>query len=291
MKSVEERIWEAQSVQGEELWKIIRDPHPAVLANAVINRNLQEDMAVFLAKKKGTPAEALSALATDVRFRDSYPLKLALCKNPRTPQKITMGLLKFLRIFDLSDITRNQLVPINIRQKIEYNISQQVPSMPSGVKTALARRANSTIVMMLIENSDEQVALTCLDSPSITEGHIYKIIYKQTTKPHVIRIIAEHKKWSLRHAVKFALVRNFYTPMKYVVRFLSELRISDLKELHNDPKLPASSRPFIFRELRERNETTVIGDEPVYSLSEEDDESIVDTRNGTFDLPEDEGNR
>lgn len=284
MKSVEERIRIAQSADGEELWKIIRDSHPAVLMNATMNRHLQEDMAVFMAKKKTTPPEALSFLATDMRFRDSYPLKLALCKNPKTPQKISMGLLKFLRIFDLSDITRSQHIPINIRQKIEYNISQQIPSMPSGVKTALARRANSTIVMMLLEKSDKKVASTCLDSPSITEGDIYKIINKKTTKAHVIGFIAEHGKWSLRYAVKFALVRNFYTPMESVVRFLSQLKTGDLKELHNDPKLPASTRPFIFRELRDRNETTQIGDEPVFSLSANDDDSLHDVYDG---IPED----
>jgi len=289
MESVEERIRRAQSAEGEELWGIVRDPHPAVLTNAAMNRHLQEDMAVFIAKKKGSPPEALSALATDARFRDSYPLKLALCKNPRTPQKVTMGLLKFLRIFDLSDITKNQHVPINIRQKIEYNISQQIPSMPSGVKVALARRANSTIVMMLVEKSDELVASTCLNSPSITEGHIYKIINRQTTKQHVIRLIAEHGKWSLRYAVKFALVRNFYTPMGHVVRFISDLKTADLKELHNDPKLPASTRPFIFRELRDRNETTMIGDEPIFSLSEDDDNSIDNVYNGNFDDSEDGG--
>lgn len=275
-----ERIRIAQEAQGEELWKIVRDSNPEVLMNATMNRHLQEDMAVFIAKKKASPPEALSFLATDMRFKDSYPLKLALCKNPKTPLKITMGLLKFLRIFDLSDLTRNQRVPINIRQKVEYNISQQIPSMPSGVKTALARRANNTIIMMLLEKSDPQVASTCLDSPVLTEGDIYKIINKQTTKSHVIGLIADHRKWSLRYAVRFALVRNFYTPMGHVVRFISQLKTVDLKELHNDPKLPASTRPFIFRELRDRNETTLIGDEPVFSLTEEDDDSLHEVYDG-----------
>jgi hypothetical protein len=50
-----------------------------------------------------------SMLAGDIRFKSSYRLKLNLCKNPKTPQKIVLSLLKYLRIFDLGDITKDRI--------------------------------------------------------------------------------------------------------------------------------------------------------------------------------------
>lgn len=277
MRALEERIKTASTADAEELWKIIRDPHPEVISTAILNRNLTEDMAVFIAKKKGTPQEALGFLANDIRFKESYKLKLAVCRNPKTPQRTTLSLLKFLRVFDLCDIVKDQLININIRQKIEYIISERIPSMPSGVKLALAKRANANIVMSLLESSDERVVGACLDSPVLTEGHFYKLINRPATKAVVIKMLAEHAKWSLRYFVRFALIRSFYTPMCNVVKFIDGMKTADLKDLYSDPKLPASTRPFIFRELLNRGETAEVQEDEVHVLAGDEDTLFPDT--------------
>src|SRR5512135_1823396 len=105
MATVEQRMRAALTAGGEELWTLIRDPHPEVLSQSTLNRNLTEEMAVFIAKSKTVSAETLGFLAGDVRFRGSYRLKVVLCKNPRTPLKVVLSMLKFIRLFDLSDIT------------------------------------------------------------------------------------------------------------------------------------------------------------------------------------------
>ncbi len=224
-------------------------------------------MAVFLAKKKSTSQEVLGLLANDIRFKDSYKLKLVICKNPKTPQKITLSLLKYLRIFDLGDITKDQNIPINLRQKIEYMISEKIPSLPSGIKIALAKRANINIIVTLLERGDKRVISNCLDSPILTEGHLCNVINKPVTKPLLIKMIAEHTKWSLRYQIRFALLRNFNTPMPLVTKFISKMKLSDLKELYSDRNLPTSTKPFIYRELLDRNETVEIKKEETFELS------------------------
>lgn len=271
---VDKRIKLAHTAHGEELWRLVRDQHPDVILNAALNRNLTEDMAVFIAKKKTTPAEALGHLANDIRFKDSYKLKLAICKNYKSPQRITLSLLKFLRIFDLGDMTKDLGIPISTRQKIEYSLSEKIPSLPSGIKTALAKSANSNIIFVLMEKGDKKVVRTCLDSPTLTEGHLCKLINKTTLKPHLIKIIAENPKWSLRYSIRYALIRNFYTPMSFVTRFIRDMKTVDLKELYSDKRLPTSTRPFIFRELLERDETVDITKEEIYELSDDEDSSL-----------------
>jgi hypothetical protein len=265
-----EKISAALSAEGEELWKLIREHRPEIILNATLNRHLTEDMAVFIARKKTVSSETLEFLAGDVRFKDSYKLKLALCKNPRTPQRVTFAQLKFLRIFDLSDLTKEQILPLNVRQKIEQSIGEKIPSLPLGVRTALARRANSAIVALLMEKGDENVVSACLDSPALTEGLLHKIISRKTTQPLVVRSIAEHPKWSLRYSVKFGLIRNFNTPMACVVKFIEGMKATDLRDLYADPKLPAGTRPFIFRELAGRNETVDMQKQEIYSIEDEE---------------------
>lgn len=260
----------AASAEGEELWKLIRDRHPDVLLEATLNRNLSEDMAVLIAKNVSTPPEALEFLSGDKRFKGSYKLKLALCRNPRTPQRVTFSLLKFLRIFDVSDLTKDQHIPTNVRQKMEQFLSDKIPSLPSGIKTAIARRVNASIVSVLIGTGDEHVVDACLENPLLTEGILSAIINRPTTKAAAIRAIAANPKWSLRYTVRYALVRNFHTPMVYVDQFIRELKSADLKDLYADPKLPASTRPFIFRELLERGETTEEKRARTYKLDEEE---------------------
>jgi len=276
MTTVEERLRTALTARGEELWTLIRDPHPEVVSQATLNRDLTEEMAVFIAKRKTISAETLGFLAGDIRFKGSYKLKLAICKNPRTPQKVTLSMLKFIRLFDLSEITRDQHININIRQKVESMIAEKIPAMPLGNKTALARKASTNILLSLMERGDERVISICLDSPSLTEAHLYKLINNPQTKPAVIKMLAAHTKWSLSYFVRFALIRNFYTPMPFVAKFITQMKTTDLKDLYADPKVPSSTKPFLFRELGQRGETVDIQEEVTYDLHDDDDHVLSD---------------
>ncbi len=267
----EDRIKRAQEAPPEELWKLLRSDYSDILPYAVLNSSLNEEMAVYIAKKRHIPAEVLGHLANDIRFRDSYKLKLAICRNPKTPQKITLSLIKFLRIFDLGDLTRDQHIAISIRQKIEHVLIEKIPSMPSGNMIALSKRANSTIVLALMGKGDRKVIQECLDSPSLTEGDIFRAITRADIKPMLVRTIAVHPKWSLRYHLKLALVRNYHTPMLQVSNFISELKTSDLKELYNDEHVSLSTKPFLFRELRDRGVTAETEDEEIYELQDEND--------------------
>jgi hypothetical protein len=273
-QTVDEKIRDALTAAGEGLWRLIRDPHPDVQANAVLNRNLTEDMAVYIAKRRNVSPETVGFLAGDVRFRDSYALRNALCRNPRTPQRITFALLKFLRIFDLADISRDQQIAVAVRRKIEFMLAEKIPPMPSGVKIALAKRANAATLLLLMEKGDARVVGACLESPVLTEGHLYRLINRAATKAEVIKTISAHAMWSLRYHVRFSLIRNYFTPMSEVLVFIRSMKTADLRELYADPKVPVSTKPFLFSELRERGESVEAGKEQVFDLSGEEDADL-----------------
>jgi hypothetical protein len=236
-----------------------------------MNCHLNEEMALFIAKKRNTPAEALGFLAGDIRFKESLKLKLAICRNPKTPQRVTFSLLKSLRIFDLGDLTRDQAVPITVRQKIELMLAEKIPSLPSGVQIALSKRSNTNIVVSLLERGDKHVINACLDSPLITEAHLCTTINKPTVKPAVIHSISEHPKWSLRYSIKYALIRNHHTLMVRVTRFITEMKTNDLRDLYSCESLSRSTKPFIFSELKLRGETLAMPEEDIFELTEDDE--------------------
>ncbi len=252
----------------------MRDARPEVISRAMYNRNFSEDMALFVARRRDVHSEVLALLAGDRRFRDSSKLKLAICRNPKTPQKVALSLLKFLRVFDLADVARDQQININLRRKIEYILAERISSMPSGVKKALARKANSNIIALLIESGDGGVIAACLDSPFLTEGLLYKLLIKKSVKPPLIRMTAEHRKWSSRYFIRFGLIRSFHTPMRHVLQFIKAMKTPDLRDLYSDPKLPSSSRPFIYKELGERGQAVQDDEERTFVLSENEDSDM-----------------
>jgi len=152
----------------------------------------------------------------------------------------------------------------------------------------------------LIQNGYPDVVSICLDNPHLVEAHLYKVISRSTSTPGTIRSIAQHRNWSSRYPIKFALVRNEHTPLSRSVHFLTDLKSRDLRELYRDPLLPPSVRPLIHRELMGRGEDpdTLAAEEQehVFEIEEGDLDEIerdmhayLEDREGTAPPPEPSG--
>lgn len=254
MKDIENALRLATTGSEEELRLLVHHTTPKVISRLLLNENLTKELVIIIAQRKNLSSEILETLYHDIRWKDSYRVLLALCKNRKTPQKISLSLIKSLRALDLADLTRNQHVSINVRLRAEAALYEQILPMPLGIKKTLARRASSNVLLKLIEDGMRDVVSICLDSPNLIEGDIYKIVSKRKTASHVIQQIAHHPKWSCRYQIQWALIRNNYTPLSCVVNFLKKLTTVDLKELYAAPEVPPSTKPFLHRELLERDE-------------------------------------
>ena len=267
----EERARHAAEAGADELWNYIRDPHPSVLLASLANRNLNDEMASSLARSAHATPEVLGALSSDARFRHNYPLKVTLCKNPRTPQKIAYSLLKFLKVFDLADISRSPRIPVAVRQRVEFLLGERIASMPSGVKSALAKRASIAIVLQILTRGDPHSISSCLRSPAMTEAGLRQVIAKKSTKADVIRSIAEDERWSLRYDLKYALLRHAATPELQASRFVRELKTADLRDLCHDQEVPGRILELLYAELSRRGETPDPVLHETYEIDEGDD--------------------
>jgi hypothetical protein len=268
------RVELAASAQEEELMLLVHDPSPKVILGMLDNRNLTEEHILIIANRKNLPPEVLSAIFGDKRWSESYPVRLALAKNPKTPLFTALSIARFLRLFDLVDLSRNQLIPAIFRRKLEAIVKEKIPSLAMGVKKTMARVAGGEILLALIKDGYPEVVKNCLENPYLVEAHLYKVISHHTTSPGTIRTIADDRNWSSRYHIKFALIRNEHTPLARSVLFLPDLKLLDLKELYRDPVLPTGVKPFIHRELVERGEDPerlgTSDEERVFTIEESD---------------------
>ena len=79
---IDERIEQASSAQEEEVALFVHDPSPRVVKALLANRHIGEREVLIIANRKNLPGDVLQAIAKDKRWVESYPIRLALAKNP-----------------------------------------------------------------------------------------------------------------------------------------------------------------------------------------------------------------
>jgi len=286
LETEETRAAQAAHASHEEIALFVHDPSPKVVLMLFENRNLTEEHVLAIANRKNLSPEVLNTLVKDTRWSESYPVRLALAKNPKTPLFTALSLARFLRLFDLADLARNHLLPVIYRKKLEAIVIEKIPSLALGIKKTLAKVAAGEILISLIKDGYPDVITLCLENPHLVEAHLYKVISNKMTTAGTIRTIAENRNWTFRYHIKFALIRNEHTPLARSALFLADLKTGDLKELYRDPHLPHGVRPMIHRELVGRGEDPerLSGpDEEIIFVIDETEIENIETEMRTYD--------
>src|SRR5574340_138073 len=251
-EAADQRAERAASSSEEDIALYLHDTAPAVISALLGNRNITEEHILIIAGRKNVPPDILDSIFRAKRWSESYAVRLALAKNPKTPIFTALSIARFLRLFDLAEIARNQLLPVIYRKKVGAIVTEKIPTLALGVKKTLAKVASGDILLSLIQDGYPEVVGICLDNPHLVEASLYKVISRKMTTGGTIRTIADHKNWTCRYHIKFALIRNEDTPLAKSVLFLGGIKTGDLKELYRDPSIPRTVRPYIHQVLMER---------------------------------------
>ncbi len=267
--TIDERIEQASAAKEEEITLFVHDTSPRVVKALLANRNIGEQDALIIANRKNLPGDVLEALAKDKRWAESYPIRLALAKNPKTPLFVALSISRYLRLFDLAEIGRSNFLPLTFRHKIENIIIEKIPTMPNGIRRTLAKISSGNVLLTIMQDRDADIVKACLNNPRLVEAHLFKVVVRHDAFPGTIRMIAEHQKWSSRYAIRLALLRNSHTPLARCVRFLEDIRTRDLKDLYADSTIPQGIKPHIHSELMGRGVGLEKGEEErVYEIGD-----------------------
>ena len=135
-----------------------------------------------------------------------------------------------------------------IPAQLQKQLGPERPLKPTGrpltlgERKALARTHRRDELRLLLRDPHPAVVAILLDNPHVTEADIVTVAALRPAAPEALAKIAAHPRWSLRHAVKRALVLNPATPLADAIRLATTLRPHELAEIAADPALREALR-------------------------------------------------
>ena len=111
-----------------------------------------------------------------------------------------------------------------------------------GERKSLARTHDRERILLMLRDPHPAVVAILLENPHVTEPDVLQIASARPAVPAALAKLAAHPRWSVRHAVKRALVQNPSTPLADAIRIATTLRPSELTELAGDAALPEPLR-------------------------------------------------
>jgi hypothetical protein len=242
------RLLAAARGSGEELKPLVHDGAEEVLRALVANPALEEDDLLMLLRRHDLSPEVLRQVAGDATRTNSYAVRLALVRHPRTPASAGLKFVPHLHLFDLVAVSLIPHLPREVKASAEGSILGQLKQLPLGVRITLGRRTGSDVVLgRLLADREASVVEAALTNARLTEGIVVRAVRDATTPPHAIDLISRNGRWSVRHDVRYSLVRNRYTPLGRALQFLQSMSQRELRDLSRDSGVPPQLRSYLTR--------------------------------------------
>jgi hypothetical protein len=227
--------------------RALRDPRMRVLA--LIQAFCEDDPTAWV--------HAIAAIMTRAHVHDDPDTAEALdailraAADPALPYAVRQHLYEAASDQHLAAIARLFLVasPTTMKpEQLARSLAPERPLKPTGrpltlgERKALARTHDREQLLLLLRDPHPAVVAILLDNPHLTEPDVVRIASARPAVPASLARLAGHPRWSVRHAVKRALVLNPSTPLADAIRIATTLRSLELRELAADPSLPEPLR-------------------------------------------------
>ncbi len=119
-------------------------------------------------------------------------------------------------------------------------LSFRISKMTLPEKLRLAMVGNATARALLVRDKNRQVAMAALKSPQMTDVEAVAIARSKDVSEDILRFIGNKRDWVKSYEVKRALMFNSKTPLGIAMKFLSHMRVAELKELSRSKSVSAS---------------------------------------------------
>ena len=186
--------------------------------------------------------EVVEELMTLPRLLAAYEVRSAVARHPRTPPIHSQRMIPTLFWRDLLEVSLDTRISPLVRRLAERHLIQRLPAITLGEKLSLARRASHHVLHHLRTETEPRVIEALLENPRMTEGILLPLVGRESTPPEVLRVIARNRRWGQSYGIRSQLCRNPRTPGVVVVGLLSGLKLSDLRLVMGDARLPSRTR-------------------------------------------------
>jgi hypothetical protein len=118
-----QKIRRAQVGNSVERMLLVRDSNRLVAVASV--KRMSESEAVLVSMSRQVIQDVLNEIARSPEFKGSYPIKLNLVMNPRTPLTFAMRLIPHLREHDLRQLGRSKNIAGAVAQAIRNQLERK----------------------------------------------------------------------------------------------------------------------------------------------------------------------
>ncbi|MDD9964612.1 MAG: hypothetical protein OXR73_00185 [Myxococcales bacterium] len=117
-----------------------------------------------------------------------------------------------------------------VKQKFKP-LKMQIMEMTKAEKLRLALVGNAGARAILVRDNNKQVAMASVTSPQMTLPEACDLAKSKEVSEEVLRYVGSRKEWIKSAEIKHNLVFNPKTPVGISLRFMSHLRLDELKTL------------------------------------------------------------
>lgn len=123
----------------------------------------------------------------------------------------------------------------------------EIRQLPVPMRVKMARKASRQIRMILIRDSNAQVALTVMTANSIPDTEIEQIANNRSVCEEVLNYIPKNKEWIGKYNIAKALIKNPKTQLATALKLLPRLSVKDLREMAKDKNTQEGVRAMALR--------------------------------------------
>lgn len=208
---------------------------------------LAEDEALAVLENAYITPKICQVIAQNQRLTAFYSVRLRLVAMRQTPQAHAVKLVHYLFWTDLLRLSVDVTVPPTVRRAIDTQLLARVNKLSLGEKIASARRCSPALIKIFLFERDPKIFAALLTNQRLREDHLLELLSSDEATVEQLAMLASDRKWSIRYAVRKALVLNPLTPRSAAASQLRFLTRRDLRLIHDNPRTSTYLRRCIER--------------------------------------------
>ena len=209
---------------------------------------LTEDLALAQLKDPDLSSDAIEQICRNDSAMKSRKVRLAMASHLRTPRRIALRIVRELYTFELMQFALKPGAAADLKRIADELLLSRLPSITLGERISLARRSSTVIAAGLLLDKEPQVWQLALENARLTEAAIVKTLQRPTGTRAFVEAVSHHAKWSVRHEVQVALLRNPHTPLVKALEFARRIPPRQLRDILHASRLPEGIKSQLRKE-------------------------------------------
>jgi hypothetical protein len=132
-------------------------------------------------------------------------------------------------------------------------LATRIGNMSTSEKVRLATIGNAAARAILVRDNNRLVATAAVSSPMMTDVEAVAMARSKEVSEDVLRYIGNKRDWHRNYELKRALIFNPKVPIGIALKFLSHMRLNDLKDLARSRNVPAPIKAASLQQIAKRD--------------------------------------